>query len=163
MNNTCPENKARKVSVNYLDCGERIYFTGTYDIMYFNNEDNYSTVQFFTGLNPLGYNVLTNEYKYVHENSMPSTNFLKETYTIACYEHRMMTKKVGQITFDGLYPDNGSEGITASDMEVFTCLGGIGLFRNVTKVVIDFSCPERTVYFIGLCQNMPKYKPPTCC
>ncbi len=156
MNPCFNENIRRKIMLNYLDCGEKIYYTGKYDIIYRNTQENNNTLICQVLINPTGYNILTAEYIYLNENTMPNTPWIKETYTLSAYDHRMLKKKVGQVTWEGFYPDNGSEGITNSEIEVFNVLGGMGIFRYVTKIVIDFRLPERTMYFIGLCEHAPK-------
>ncbi len=143
--------------IDILECGERVYFTASYNIINVNIQDNNGTVMCEVIFNPLGYNILTFEFVYLVENSFPNTTFLKEKYTLASYSDRFMKKKTGQIIWEGIYPDTGSGGITNSKLEIFTSLGAIGFYKYIEKVIIDFSCPERRIYFIGPAQHLPKY------
>jgi len=85
---------------------------------------------------------------YVNDKTNNNLQLLYETYTFSSYKNNF-SKKIGQITWNAFYPDNGKNGNTVSKFEQFTILGNSGIYNKVTKIIIDFSNDLRKIYFIG--------------
>lgn len=131
----------------YISCDEYISFTGIYDKNYSNIQGNINTIPCEIYTNPGGYNIMTVEFYQVNDKTKPNIQFYQETYTIASYDV-VLVKKRGGITFNGLYPNQGTGGFTSASIQSFVVLGGDGLYENIVKVVIDFTEPVRKMYFI---------------
>ena len=134
----------------FLRKNEYILFLGSYDTKNRNVVENISTLPCNISINKDGYNIRPSQYYYVSDKNTPNVKFLYETYTISSYKNQNLGKKIGEITWNGLYPDNGSGGITSSSIQSFVVLGKSGIYKCVTKVIIDFrKGTERIIYFIG--------------
>ncbi len=131
----------------YISCDEYIAFTGLYDTNYRNVQGNISTLPCEIYINPGGYNIRTAQWYYVNDKTKPNIQFLQESYTISSYDS-ILVKKKGEITFNGLYANQGTGGITTPSIQTFVVLGGDGIYENIMKVVIDFTDPVRKMYFI---------------
>jgi hypothetical protein len=136
--------------IAFLHKNEVLLFLGSYDTINRNVVGNISTLPCDISINKDGYNIRPAQYYYVSDKNRPTIKFLYETYTISSYKDNNLEKKIGEITWNGLYPDNGSEGITTSSIQPFVVLGKSGIYKCVTKVIIDFrKGTERIIYFIG--------------
>lgn len=131
----------------YIGCDEYISFTGLFDTNYGNIQGNINTIPIEIYKNPGGNNIMTIVFYQVTEKTKPNVQFYQETYTIASYD-AVLIKKKGGITFSGLYPNQGSGGVTTASIQSFIVLGGEGLYEGIVKVVIDFTEPVRKMYFI---------------
>ena len=82
-----------------LECGEKIMFTGTYNINSQVNNGITTTILAEIQTNPNGYNVLVDNYYDSLDSSSPSNTLLLEYNNIVSYEKIMstITKKIGQI------------------------------------------------------------------
>ena len=134
----------------FLNKNEFILFLGSYDTKNRNLVGNISTLPCNISKNKDGYNIRPAQFYYVSDKNRPNIKFLYETYTISSYKDNNLEKKIGEITWNGLYPDNGSEGISKSSIQSFVVLGKSGIYQCVTRVIIDFrKSTERIIYFIG--------------
>jgi hypothetical protein len=71
-----------------------------------------------------------------------------EVYTWITYNDSSLTKKLGEITYNSLYPDSGSGTISQPSIQTMTVLGADGIYSGVTSVVMDFTAPPiRTIKF----------------
>ena len=139
--------------MSFLRCNEVILFTGTYDTANRNVTANISTLPCNIEANPEGFNIRTAQYYYTNEKGS-SEQFLLETYDLSSYKSDLKTK-VGEIVWNGLYPDPSSQqGITTGGIQRFVVFGKSGIYKNVITVVIDFKSPIRTIYFLGKCENI---------
>ena len=131
----------------FLNNGEKILFTGTYDTANRVVTNNISTLTVNVETNPDGYNIRPAQWYYV--NTINGPKFLYENYTISSYKNDLK-EKVGEIHWQGLYPDQTSSGgITTNGIQRFIVEGKSGIYRCVCSVVIDFSSSIRKIYFIG--------------
>ena len=139
---------------NYLSEHDKILFVGEYDIN--DNTQNNSTtvtVPCNISINKCGMNIGIVEYIYVNDKTNNNLKLIYETYTFSSYkkecEKNKFNKKVGQITWNGFYPDNGTIGNTTSNFQQFTILGRSGIYNKINKVIIDFRKPIRKIHFIS--------------
>lgn len=138
--------------MSFLKCNETILFKGTYDTANRNLIANISTLPCNIDANPNGFNIRTAQFYYVYEKDSPE-RFLLETYDLSSYKNDMVTK-IGEIVWNGLYQQSeGQEGITSAGIQRFIVFGKSGIYKNVTSIVIDFTNPIRTIYFLGTCNN----------
>jgi hypothetical protein len=133
-----------------IKLNECVLFTGSYNTINRNVVGNISTLPCNISINRNGYNIRPAQYYYVNDKDRPNIKFLYETYTISSYNNFDLENKIGEITWNGLYKDTGSDGITSSSIQSFVVLGKSGIFKSVIKVIIDFTnATERIIYFIG--------------
>jgi hypothetical protein len=78
----------------------------------------------------------------------PDFDLFYETYTWVTYEDSTLQVKLGEITYDCLYPDSGSGNISAPSIQDMTVLGADGIYAGVKIVTMDFTQPPiRTIQF----------------
>jgi hypothetical protein len=132
----------------FLSKNESVLFTGSYNINTENVQGIVSTFPCKISFNDKGSNILSAESESVNKKGEPNQKYLYETYTVASYNKH--NEKMGQITWNGLYKDNDSNGNTTSNsVEKFALTSSDGNFSNVKSVVIKFTYPKRKIYFIG--------------
>ena len=79
----------------------------------------------------------------------PTTPLFYELYTWATYSDSTLTTKLGEITYNCYYPDNGTGTTSAPSIQKMTVLGADGIYAGINKVVMDFTTPPiRTIEFI---------------
>ena len=78
----------------------------------------------------------------------PFNPLFYEFYTWATYNDSTFSIKLGEISYNCLYPDN-SFGITSSpSIQKMTVVGADGIYSNINQVIMDFRTPPiRTVQF----------------
>ena len=80
--------------------------------------------------------------------TVPDKNLVYETYTCATYEDDTLQVKLGEITYNSLYPDNGSGVISDKSIQDMTVLGADGIYDGVKVVTMDFTqSPIRIIQF----------------
>jgi hypothetical protein len=152
------EKKEKKIIVskvcNYLTECEKILFEGSYnlgDITY--NSSTLTTIPYEISINKCGSNIGVTESIYVKDKTKNNLQLLYETYTLSSYKKEYVQNtydnKIGEITWNGFYPNSGSNTDTTSPFQTFVVLGGSGIYSKVTKIVIDYRNSVRKVYFIG--------------
>ncbi len=129
-----------------LDKGEKIMYEGFYNIVERTIENNFSTMLFQIDVNPDGNNIQTVQWYYLGEKSISEDNLLYETYILSSFGKN--GKQIGSITFNGFYPDKGSDGITKTLIYKFTVLGTSGIYQRITSVIVDFTDHIRKLYFV---------------
>lgn len=135
--------------MSFLKKNEKILFMGSYDTINRNVQGNISTLPVIVDANPGGYNIRPAQWYYINEKDDP-IKWLYENYTISSYKDKSRKEKVGEIHWQGLYPDTSSQGgITTKKIERFIVEGKSGIYCNVCSIVIDFENPVRLIYFIG--------------
>lgn len=141
-----------------LDCGEKVLFTGIYDLNEFGDvitpgsngqfvpakinlpelDDSYSTIgiDYYNGFTAL----------------LGSPEFITEVYNLATYTSNL-EKREGLLVWTGTYPNiTSGPGITIASIQPFEIETKSGIYTEVIKVIIDFRQPTiRTLYFIGNC------------
>jgi hypothetical protein len=79
----------------------------------------------------------------------PNTPLFYENFTWATYEDATFKNKLGEMTYDCLYPDTGSGIISAPSIQQMVVLGAQGIYAGVNKIIMDFTTPPiRTIKFI---------------
>ena len=138
----------------YLTEYEKILFEGSYnlgDITY--NSATLVTIPYEISINKCGSNIGVTESNYVKDKTENNLQLLYETYTLSSYKKEcnqsVYNNKIGGITWNGFYPNSGTNTDTTSSFQTFVVLGGSGIYSKVTKIVIDFRNSVRKVYFIG--------------
>lgn len=138
--------------MGFLKEGEIVLFTGNYNLSNGNVSGNLDTLSVTIDKIPNSFNILVAQSNAV--NLKNSTNiYLLENYTLSSYKSNN-SKKIGQISWNGLYPNGQTIFTTLPSIQKFIVLGNNGIFKNVTSVVIDFNNPDRVIYFVGYCKNI---------
>lgn len=118
-----------KTTDSLLSSKEKVLFTGSYNI---NDENAQGIVDTFSckiSLNEKGDNILSAESQSVNKKGEPKQSYLYETYTVSSYDK--IKNKLGQITWNGLYGDNRSQGnITSNSTEKFALISSDGAFKK---------------------------------
>ena len=71
----------------------------------------------------------------------PNNALFYEVYTWVTYNDSSLTIKLGEITYNCLYPDSGTGTITKPSIQTMTVLGADGIYKGVKSVVMDFTKP----------------------
>jgi len=152
-NQACNCEKKEKFCDYLTEC-ERVLFEGSYnlnDITY--NSQTLVTIPYEISINKCGSNIGVTESIYVKDKTKNNLQLLYETYTISSYKKDVTQSgnndKVGEITWNGFYPNSSTNTDTTSPFQAFVVLGTNGIYKKVTKVVIDFRNTIRKVYFVG--------------
>jgi hypothetical protein len=133
-----------------LGTDDEVLFTGSYNINDENDQGTLATFNFNVSVNENGDNILSAESQSVNKKGEPKQKYLCETYTVSSYDNKNKQKKLGQITWNGLYKDNSSQGNTTSNsIEKFALTSSNGMYKKVKSVIIKFTYPMRKIYFIG--------------
>jgi hypothetical protein len=139
---------------DYLTGCETILFEGSYnleDITY--NNATLVTIPYEISINKCGSNIGVTESIYVKDKTQNNLQLLYETYTLSSYKKEysqsVYDNKIGEITWNGFYPNSGTNTDTTSSFQQFVVLGGSGIYTKVKKIVIDFRNSIRKIYFIG--------------
>jgi hypothetical protein len=155
-NKKCNCEKKEKIYkvYEYLTECEIILFVGSYnlaDITY--NSETLVTIPYKISINKCGSNIGVTESIYVKDKTENNLQLLYETYTLSSYkkEHNksVYDNKIGEITWNGFYPNSGTNTDTTSSFQTFVVLGGSGIYSKVKKIVIDFRDSIRKIYFVG--------------
>lgn len=136
---------------DFLDCCEKVLFKGTYNV----NRTKQTgptilNVQALIEANPFGYNILVDNYYNTQNDLIPPTNFLLETITLTSYE-KDITLKNGQIQFTGFYKNDSSpdSATTENLFVIYSVNSSDGIYKNVSKVILNAMFDERVLYFVG--------------
>ena len=124
--------------------------TGYYNRNYFKDQpQNYITIPAFLSEYPNAITVLTVfSNRLVNTVSLQDVNLYYECYTWVTYTDNTLSVKLGQITYDALYPDSGTGSFTLPSIQNMTVLGASGIYANVNEVIMDFTQPPlRTIKF----------------
>jgi len=129
-----------------------ILFTGYYDRTFLqeNPKNGYVSIPGWLDKYP---NALTlvqiNSERLLPVVTAPNTLLFYELYTWATYTDNTFTTKVGEITYNCYYPDNGTGIVSAPSIQRMTVLGADGIYDGINKVIMDFTKPPiRTIQFI---------------
>ena len=78
----------------------------------------------------------------------PDYDLFYEEYTWVTYEDSTLQVKLGEITYNCLYPDSGSANISGPSIQDMTVLGADGIYAGIKVVTMDFTQPNiRTIQF----------------
>lgn len=137
-----------KSLINY---DEEIYFEGTYNINNVNQTGpTILSINVEIETNPMGYNILIDNFYNTQDKLLPPNDFLLETITIASYQNDIETK-VGQIEFTSFYKNNSSKdsAITNEKFILYLVNNTSGIYSGITKVYLDALTDQRILYFVG--------------
>ena len=138
--------------MSFLKEGESILFKGTYNVNDFNVSGNINTISVTIDKIPTSFNIMVAQSTPTNIKNSKDI-YLLENYTLSSYKSNN-SKKLGEITWNGLYANGQSSNITTPSIQKFVVLGSNGIFKNVTAVFIDFNNPIRIIYFVGFCKNI---------
>jgi hypothetical protein len=100
-----------------------------------------------TGL--CGFSLTTNIYDYSLSGLLGGPRFINEFYSIASIDNSSTPQFLGNCAWEGSFPDVGSIGVTATPIFEFGVSSATGIYKDVVKVVIDFSNQVRVLAFIS--------------
>ena len=125
--------------------------TGYYNKNFFqyNPLNNYAIIPAFIQEYPNNTTIMSNlSYRMPPCITAPDLDLLYETYIWVTYEDSTLQVKLGEITYDCLYPDSGSGNISSPSIQNMTVLGADGIYAGVKVVIMDFTQPPiRTIQF----------------
>jgi hypothetical protein len=148
------EKKCTYSHIEYLSECDKILFEGEYNLddLTYNNE-TLVTIPYEISINKCGSNIGVTESIYVKDKTQNNLQLLYETYTLSSYKKEysqsVYDNKIGEITWNGFYPNSGTNTDTTSPFQQFVVLGGSGIYTKVKKIVIDFRNSIRKIYFVG--------------
>jgi hypothetical protein len=80
--------------------------------------------------------------------TVPDTPLFYEEYTWTTYEDTKLEVKLGLITYNSLYPDEGISIASEPSIQEMVVLGADGIYEGVTKVIMDFNDQKRKIEFM---------------
>jgi hypothetical protein len=93
--------------------------------------------------------ISVSSYRLLPVVTAPDAPLFYELYTWATYEDATFKKKLGEISYNCLYPDTGSGTVSAPSIQQMVVLGAQGIYAGVNKIIMDFTTPPiRTIKFI---------------
>lgn len=144
------------MSVNdFIGPNEEVRFVGTYNI---NNRvegpgsnDQAGTSGIRTDVAGIcGFGLINNSYYYASTGLLGAPRFIYENYSLATVgELRNEKSYLGNCVWQASYPDLGAVGVTASPIFNFGVSSATGIYTGIKNVIIDFSNPNRVLYFIA--------------
>lgn len=147
-----------------LDKHEKIVLIGTYNINYFsfnplivNTNNINSTSSYGYADLKLNNRRLLNSYSNLYNIastgtsiSLPNTSstpiMLAEEYILNTYNQEK-TSSLGQLSWSSNYITSTPSYISTGVHE-FMVSGSSGIYSTITKIIIDFTSPDRAVYFV---------------
>jgi hypothetical protein len=125
-------------------------YTGYYDRTNFVDQANhYRTTPLFLEEYPNATNILcVNSNRMTNIITIPDKQMFYESYTLSSYTDNTLENKLGEITFNCFYSDNGVGTLSGISIQTMDVLGSSGIFKNINQVVVDFTKPPiRTLKF----------------
>jgi len=125
-------------------------YTGYYDIKNFVDQaNNYTVSPIFLEEYPNATHILcvnTNRMKNIV--TIPNKQMLYESYTLSSFTNNTLQNKLGEITFNSFYMDDGIETTSGDSIQTMNVLGANGIYANINQVIVDFTTPPiRTIKF----------------
>ena len=136
----------------FLNPNQQVLFKGTYNV----NDQNQTSPSITTLIvqvekNPIGYNVLVDNFYNTQSNNIPQNNFLLETITISSYIINTDTKN-GEIQYTSFYINNTTgqnSAITSKKFIIYNVNSASGIYKGVSNIILDALSDLRILYFIG--------------
>jgi hypothetical protein len=125
-------------------------YTGYYDIKNFvDQSNNYTVSPIFLEEYPNSTHILcvnTNRMKNIV--TISNKQMLYESYTLSSFTNNTLQNKLGEITFNCFYMDDGIETTSGDSIQTMNVLGSNGIYANINQVIVDFTTPPiRTIKF----------------
>ena len=141
----CCIQKIPKGVKKLLNDDQNVIFKGSYDINSIVIKGNIVTNNMNVCENKNGYNIYTDIFYYT-KTSSDAPIFSLETFTLSSYNCDLSQQK-GVITFTNLYSNSGSGGVSTASIIPFNVIGADGIYKDITRVIIDTENSIRQVYF----------------
>jgi hypothetical protein len=125
-------------------------FTGYYNTKNFVDQpDSYTTTPLFLSEYPDAINILCfYSIRMLNTITIQNNNMLYESYTLSSFTDNTLENKIGEITFNCFYKDNGDGSISAESIQKMNVLGSNGIYGDINQVIVDFTNPPvRTLKF----------------
>jgi hypothetical protein len=136
----------------FLNLNQQVLFKGTYNV---NNQNQTSpsitTLIVQVDKNPIGYNMLVDNFYNTQDNIISQNNLLLETITIASYIINTDTKN-GEIQYTSFYLNNTTgqnSAITSKKFIIYNVNSASGIYKGVSNIILDALSDQRILYFIG--------------
>ena len=136
----------------FLNLNQQVLFKGTYNV---NNQNQTSpsitTLIVQVEKNPIGYNMLVDNFYNTQDNIISQNNLLLETITIASYIINTDTKN-GEIQYTSFYLNNTTgqnSAITSKKFIIYNVNSASGIYKGVSNIILDALSDQRILYFIG--------------
>lgn len=127
-------------------------FTGYYNINFF--VDTYtiqglSSIPVFIDKYPNSTTILVVKINRVNPIVTVDKKLLYEEYIYTTYEDSSLNIKLGSLTCNAVYPDEGQGIISEESIQNLTVLGADGIYAGINQVIINFKTPPiRKIEFI---------------
>jgi len=125
-------------------------YTGYYDTTNFIDQpSNYTITPLFLAEYPNNTHILClNTNRMTNIITIPDKQMLYESYTLSSFTDNTLENKLGEITFNCFYKDNGVGAISGKSIQTMNVLGSNGIYANINQVIVDFTTPPiRTLKF----------------
>ena len=81
---------------------------------------------------PNSINIIYRNSHYATENVLlDNVQFLNELFTWSCYKDITFKEKLGEISYQATYPDNGDSFVTEKSVQKMVVLGSNGIFSGI--------------------------------
>ena len=136
----------------FLNLNQQVLFKGTYNV----NDQNQTSPSITTLIvqvekNPIGYNMLVDNFYNTQDNIISQNNLLLETITIASQIINTDTKN-GEIQYTSFYLNNTTgqnSAITSKKFIIYNVNSASGIYKGVSNIILDALSDQRILYFIG--------------
>ena len=130
----------------FLKCNEKVLFTGSYNLDNVYRTTNTSTLLMNISKNQQGQNIRVIEF-YVITPDNETPNILSEEYNIHSYDLNSLS--MGEIQLTSTYINDTSSPVSQAGLFNLNTTSSNGIYKNVTRVVLDTNNTIRQLYFIG--------------
>jgi len=130
----------------FLKCNEKVLFTGSYNLDNVYRTTNTSSLLMNISKNTLGQNIRVVEF-YIIEPNNETPNILSEEYNIHSYDSNNLS--MGEIQVTSTYINDTLSSVSQAGLFNLNTTGSDGIYKNVTRVVLDTNNTIRQLYFIG--------------
>jgi len=125
-------------------------YTGYYNINNFVDQaNNYTVSPIFLEEYPNDTHILcANSNRMKNIVTIPNKQMLYESYTLSSFTDNTLINKLGEITFNCFYADDGIDTTSGDSIQKMNVLGSNGIYANINQVIINFTTPPiRTLKF----------------
>ena len=127
----------------YLECGEKVLFTGNYTIDKLFKGPGTVSFEMNVDVNENGKNYVIVEFYVIKKPA----SMLQESYYLTSYDEEK--NNVGEIGFNGFYLNDTNSLITQAGFFTFNVNSSGGIYSDVSKIILDTNESTRKVYFVG--------------
>ena len=140
---------------DFIDVNEEIKFIGTYDIKNINLNPGDTKISGTWGVQTdvagiCEYSFINFSYYYAQTGLIDAPRFTFTNYSLASVENLDNEESLflGNCVFEGSRPNRSINHIGDPSIFAYGVSTATGIYKGITKVILDFTNPTRVLYFI---------------